>query len=135
MWFPFIWRRRWREPCCCTTFHREDRVCPAPPAALGLTFVIALGTSLFAVALLQMGLRYRTPPRRRFFPLLEPLFGSLCGILWLGRRLRRPKSSEAFLILAGVTLLAILRFPAKREEKWGLTDQRDRSRIGEKKNR
>ena len=67
-----------------------------PPAALGLTFVIALGTSLFAVALLQMGLRYLDATTAAILSLLEPLFGSLCGILWLGRRLRRPKSPEAF---------------------------------------
>ena len=107
-----------------------------PPAALGLTFVIALGTSLFAVALLQMGLRYLDATTAAILSLLEPLFGSLCGILWLGEAFTAAKIVGSVLILAGVTLLAILPgSPRKREENvsGGLTDQRDRSRIGEKK--
>ena len=89
-----------------------------PPAALGLTFVIALGTSLFAVALLQMGLRYLDATTAAILSLLEPLFGSLCGILWLGEAFTAAKIVGSVLILAGVTLLAILPgSPRKREEK------------------
>ena len=87
-----------------------------PPAALGLTFVIAL-VPLFAVALLQMGLGIWTPPRRRFSPLLEPLFGSLCGILWLGRRYggqnRRKRFDPGGCDAAGHPA----RFPAKKGRK------------------
>ena len=83
-----------------------------------------------------MGLRYLDATTAAILSLLEPLFGSLCGILWLGEAFTAAKIVGSVLILAGVTLLAILPgSPRKREENvsGGLTDQRDRSRIGEKK--
>ena len=89
-----------------------------PPAALGLTFVVALGTSLFAVALLQMGLRYLDATTAAILSLLEPIFGSLCGIFWLGEPFSPAKAIGSLLVLAGVTFLVVLPpSPGKRKEE------------------
>lgn len=77
-----------------------------PPAALGITFVIALCTSFLAVIFLQRGIKYLSATTAAIFGLFEPIASSLCGVFFLGETLSPMKVIGSVVILAAAGYLS-----------------------------
>ena len=82
-----------------------------PPKAFAYTFLIAVCTSLLAVILLQVGVRYLSATTAAVFCLFEPITCSLSGWLFLGESLRPQKIVGSLVILAAVAILMIAKEP------------------------
>lgn len=76
-----------------------------PGAAYGYMIVIALLTSLFAVLLLQLGIRYLGASTAAIFCLFEPVASIVCGYLFLGEPLTVAKIMGCLLVSSAVILL------------------------------
>lgn len=76
------------------------------PAALGLTFLLALGTSFGAVALLQAGIQRLGASSAAIFSMFEPITSVLVGALLLSEPVTLRSALGCALILGGVALVA-----------------------------
>ena len=78
-----------------------------PPAALGLSFLLAVSTSFLAVSLLQWGIRLLGASSAALFSMLEPITSVAVGCLALAESVSRRSLLGCALILAGVALTAL----------------------------
>lgn len=78
-----------------------------PPAALGLSFLLAVSTSFLAVSLLQRGIRLLGASSAALFSMLEPITSVAVGCLALAESVSRRSLLGCALILAGVALTAL----------------------------
>lgn len=75
--------------------------------ALLYTFIIAVCTSCFAVALLQLGVKYLNASSAAIFCLFEPITSSFCGVLLLHESLSIGKIVGSIVILVAAAILAL----------------------------
>ncbi len=78
-----------------------------PAKALFYTFLISICTSVFAVALLQLGIRYLSASTAAIFCLFEPVSSSFAGTLFLGEALTPAKPLGSILILGAAGVLSV----------------------------
>ena len=78
------------------------------PKAMIYTFIVAICTSFFAVALLQIGIKYLSATTAAIFSLFEPITSSISGVLFLGEKITVFKIIGSIIILAAATILIIV---------------------------
>lgn len=88
-----------------------------PPKAFAYTLVIAVCTSLLAVILLQVGIRYLSATTAAIFCLFEPISCSVSGWLFLGEEIRWQKIVGSLLILAAAAILMAVKEPCRPRRK------------------
>ena len=71
------------------------------------TFIIAISTSILAVSMLQMGIKYLSATTAAIFSLFEPVTGCIAGSLFLGEQLTTAKIIGCIVILGAVTYLSL----------------------------
>ncbi len=71
------------------------------------TFILAVSTSFFAVALLQIGIKYLSATTAALFSLFEPICGSLTGTFFLNEPMTMSKVAGSGIILSAAVILAI----------------------------
>lgn len=77
------------------------------PAAWGTTFVVAIGTSVAALSLLQYSLQFIGPTPSSVLTLIEPIVSVVLGVLLLGETVTWLKVIGIALVLVSVTVLSI----------------------------
>ena len=82
-----------------------------PPKAMLYTFVISMCTSLVAVCLLQLGIRYLSATTAAILSLFEPLSSTVAGVLILHEQLTFHKLAGSVLIFTGIVILMLHRSP------------------------
>ena len=80
-----------------------------PVDAFLLTALIAVSTSLLAVSLLQMGVRYLNAPTAAILSLFEPVTSAVCSVLLLNEAFSLAKLVGSLLILVAILLLVLVR--------------------------
>ncbi|MBE6905986.1 MAG: EamA/RhaT family transporter [Ruminococcaceae bacterium] len=78
-----------------------------PMKAFLYTFILAVFTSFFAVALLQIGIKYLSATTAALFSLFEPICGSLTGTFFLNEPMTMSKVAGSGIILSAAVILAI----------------------------
>lgn len=78
-----------------------------PMKAFWYTFILAVSTSFFAVALLQIGIKYLSATTAALFSLFEPICGSLTGTFFLNEPMTMSKVAGSVIILSAAVILAI----------------------------
>ena len=86
---------------------RQQIVFVLPPKAMLYTFIVAICTSFFAVALLQLGIKYLSATSAALFSLFEPICGSLAGMLFLGEAMTPAKAAGSVVILAAAVIMTV----------------------------
>lgn len=86
---------------------RQQIVFFLPPRAAFYTFVVAICTSFFAVALLQLGIKYLNATSAALFSLFEPICGSIAGAIFLNEQMSMAKVFGSFMILCAVVILTL----------------------------
>lgn len=71
------------------------------------TFIIAICTSILAVSMLQLGIKYLSATTAAIFSLFEPVTGCIAGALFLGENLTVAKLIGCAVILGAVTYLSL----------------------------
>lgn len=78
-----------------------------PPLAMLYTFIVAIGTSFLAVALLQLGIRDLGASTAAVFCMFEPVSSVLSGWLFLHEAMTWQKALGCVIILGGVTMMVL----------------------------
>lgn len=78
-----------------------------PPKAAWYTFLVAICTSFFAVALLQLGIKYLSATSAALFSLFEPICGSLAGTIFLNEPMTIAKAFGSVVILSATVILTV----------------------------
>lgn len=84
------------------------------PAAFALTFMVAICTSLFAVVLLQLGIKSLGSTTAAIFCMFEPIASVVSGWLFLGESLSMSKLMGCIAIITAVTILVVAERPSNR---------------------
>jgi drug/metabolite transporter (DMT)-like permease len=87
-----------------------------PPLALFYTFVISMCTSLAAVCLLQLGIRYLSATTAAILSLFEPLSSTVSGVLILHEQMDFRTLLGSLLILMGIVILVLRKEPSHPAE-------------------
>lgn len=90
----------------CANIPLRQLVFRLPPKALFYTFIASIGSSFFAVILLQIGVRYLSATTAAVFSLFEPVSCSIAGAIWLGESFTWRKLLGSVVILGAAGLLA-----------------------------
>ena len=92
----------------------QEIVFKLSPAAFALTFVVAICTSLFAVVLLQLGIKSLGSTTAAIFCMFEPIASVVSGWLFLGESLSMSKLMGCVVIITAVTILVVAERPSNR---------------------
>ena len=79
-----------------------------PPLAMFYIFIVAVGTSFAAAALLQMGIRGLGAPTAAIFSMFEPIACVLAGWFFLSEAMPLNKIVGCVVILTAVTVIALI---------------------------
>ena len=91
----------------CYNLPRQQIVFALPPKAALYTFIVAIATSFFAVALLQMGIKYLSATSAALFSLFEPICGNLAGTVFLNEAMTAAKAMGSIIILSAAVILTV----------------------------
>lgn len=90
----------------CANIPLKQIVFALPPKAMFYTFLASVGSSFFAVLLLQIGVRYLSATTAAVFSLFEPVSCSIAGAIFLDESFTWKKLLGSIIILGAAGILA-----------------------------